>query len=170
MKRRGIQLLALIGVVALVALAAGCQKRAAAQERTAESLQIPGVTSAVRDIYDNYAAAAVAGDADRWIALWDEAGVQLPPNEPIVVGRDAIEARARDNIGPGQVSEFNIQIHDVHTDGNLAVARGVYTVTMTEAAGGGQVDGKYLTVFRKQSDGSWKIFRDCFNSNLPVGE
>lgn len=28
--------------------------------------------------------------------------------------------------------------------------------------------GKYLTVFRKQADGSWKIFRDCFNLDVPA--
>jgi ketosteroid isomerase-like protein len=28
-------------------------------------------------------------------------------------------------------------------------------------------DGKFLTVFKRQPDGSWKIYRDCFNSNVP---
>ena len=27
------------------------------------------------------------------------------------------------------------------------------------------VDGKYLTIFKRQPDGSWKAYRDCFNSN-----
>jgi ketosteroid isomerase-like protein len=30
-----------------------------------------------------------------------------------------------------------------------------------------RVDGKFLTIFKKQSDGSCKIYRDCFNSNTP---
>jgi ketosteroid isomerase-like protein len=28
--------------------------------------------------------------------------------------------------------------------------------------------GKYLEVFRKQADGSWKNARDAFSSNLPA--
>jgi ketosteroid isomerase-like protein len=40
---------------------------------------------------------------------------------------------------------------------------------MKPQAGGPEaaINGKYLTVFKKQSDGSWKIYRDCFNSNTP---
>jgi ketosteroid isomerase-like protein len=29
------------------------------------------------------------------------------------------------------------------------------------------VDGKYLTIYKKQADGSWKISHDCYNSNVP---
>jgi ketosteroid isomerase-like protein len=28
-------------------------------------------------------------------------------------------------------------------------------------------DGKFLTIFKRQSDGSWKIHRDIYNSNVP---
>lgn len=27
------------------------------------------------------------------------------------------------------------------------------------------VDGKYMSIFQKQSDGSWKLYQDIFNSN-----
>jgi ketosteroid isomerase-like protein len=30
--------------------------------------------------------------------------------------------------------------------------------------------GKYLTVWKHQADGSWKIIRDIDNSDLPVGK
>jgi len=29
--------------------------------------------------------------------------------------------------------------------------------------------GKYLTVWKKQADGSWKVIEDMFNSDLPPG-
>jgi ketosteroid isomerase-like protein len=28
--------------------------------------------------------------------------------------------------------------------------------------------GKYLEVYKKQSDGTWKVIRDMFNSDLPL--
>jgi ketosteroid isomerase-like protein len=41
--------------------------------------------------------------------------------------------------------------------------------TFVPRSGGGELkgDGKYETIFKRQADGTWKIFRDCFNSNLP---
>jgi ketosteroid isomerase-like protein len=28
--------------------------------------------------------------------------------------------------------------------------------------------GKYMTVWRKQADGSWKVVADMFNTNMPM--
>jgi ketosteroid isomerase-like protein len=28
--------------------------------------------------------------------------------------------------------------------------------------------GKYIEIWRKQSDGTWKLVRDIFNSDLPL--
>ena len=56
---------------------------------------------------------------------------------------------------------------EVRVAGDWAFARGNYSVTLTPRQGGDvvTVDGKYLTVFQLQADGSWKIHRDIFNSN-----
>lgn len=42
-----------------------------------------------------------------------------------------------------------------------AYACGTYTVD----AGGKHLEGKFLTIFRREGDGSWRIFRDIFNPN-----
>ncbi|MHC4533430.1 MAG: YybH family protein, partial [Planctomycetota bacterium] len=54
-------------------------------------------------------------------------------------------------------------------DGDLGYAWGNYTLSLIPKAGGdtAYVDGKYLTVSKRQADGSWKISHDCFNSNVP---
>jgi len=53
----------------------------------------------------------------------------------------------------------------------LGLTRCTYTLTMTPKAGGETInampDGKALTLLERQSDGSWKIVYDCFNSNVP---
>jgi ketosteroid isomerase-like protein len=58
---------------------------------------------------------------------------------------------------------------EVVVAGPWAYSRGLYTQDLTSKATGNvaHVDGKFLTIFRKQPDGSWKIYRDCFNSNVP---
>ena len=40
---------------------------------------------------------------------------------------------------------------------------------MNDAAGNSTRDrGKYLTVWRKQADGTWKSIADMFNSDVPM--
>jgi ketosteroid isomerase-like protein len=53
--------------------------------------------------------------------------------------------------------------------GGYGLARGIYTWTWTPKDGGAKADydGKFMTLFKKQANGSWKIYRDSFNSNLP---
>jgi ketosteroid isomerase-like protein len=58
---------------------------------------------------------------------------------------------------------------EAKVSGNLGFARCTYTLSMVPKAGGETIeyDGKALTILEKQADGSWKIARDCFNSNVP---
>jgi ketosteroid isomerase-like protein len=58
---------------------------------------------------------------------------------------------------------------EARVSGDLGLLRGTYTLSMVPKVGGEttEFDGKYLTVFERQADGSWKIARDIFNSNVP---
>ncbi len=55
--------------------------------------------------------------------------------------------------------------------GDFGFARGTYSALMVPKAGEEPVavDGKYLTIFKRQADGTWKIYRDAFNSNTAPG-
>ncbi|MBE3064794.1 MAG: hypothetical protein IMZ69_07215, partial [Spirochaetes bacterium] len=58
---------------------------------------------------------------------------------------------------------------EIIVTGPWAYSRGVYTQDLKNKSSGQvvHVDGKFLTIFKLQQDSSWKIFRDCFNSNVP---
>ena len=53
--------------------------------------------------------------------------------------------------------------------GDWAYIRGTYKATLQPKQGGEPVliDGKYMSILAKQPDGSWKLHRDAFNSNVP---
>jgi len=54
--------------------------------------------------------------------------------------------------------------------GDFGLTRCKYTLKMTPKAGGETInampEGKALTLYERQSDGSWKIAFDCFNSSV----
>jgi uncharacterized protein (TIGR02246 family) len=130
---------------------------------------VNAVTDAVNAIWDEYEASLSAGDVDRWVELWTDAGIQLPPGEPPVVGKEAIRARNKAALTDLFDIEMSITNEEVQVGGEWAVARGAYTATLTPKAGGDDVlvDGKYMTLLQRQADGTWKIYRDIFNSNVP---
>ena len=173
MKNKTVIITAIVWVAlfALVFDAAGREARGVTMD---EAMDRPLVTStdeaAIRAIFDRYARCFADGDAEAWIALWDPEGVQLPPGCPMCVGRDAIWAANSGGIKDKSVIwSMNISTQEVISfpKEGYALARGVYDWTRTPKAGGEttKYDGKFMTIFRRQDDGSWLIFRDSFNSN-----
>jgi ketosteroid isomerase-like protein len=51
--------------------------------------------------------------------------------------------------------------------GDMVYSQGTYTMTMTNPKTKEPITdkGKYLTVYTKQADGSWKVVADTFNSD-----
>jgi len=127
--------------------------------------------TAIKEIGNQYAVACNTGDFDLWISLWADDGVQMPPGTPARIGKEQI----REGMKPlFDQMNLDITIHsidDVKVYGDLGLSRGTYTLKMTPKAGGETInampDGKALTLFERQSNGSWKIVYDCFNSNVP---
>jgi uncharacterized protein (TIGR02246 family) len=125
----------------------------------------------VNAIWKEYTASLNAGDVERWAALWSEEGVQLPPDEPAVVGKQGIRDRMRAGLDRFTF-DMAIANEETRAAGDLAFARGTYKATLTPKQGGKQVpiDGKFMTILVRQPDGGWKIYRDIFNSNVPPGK
>jgi len=124
--------------------------------------------AAVQSIFDTYSAANIAGDTDRYISLWNENGIKMGPNKPAVHGRSAIEKLKRKGAQKWNYESQSIKVEETQVAGDWGFARGTYTATLTPKVGGEtrKVNGKYLTIFKRQTDGSWKIYRDCYNSNV----
>jgi uncharacterized protein (TIGR02246 family) len=127
--------------------------------------------TAIKEIGNQYAVACNTGDFDLWISLWADDGVQMPPGTPARIGKEQI----REGMKPlFDQMNLDITIHsmdDVKVYGDFGLSRGTYTLKMTPKAGGETInampDGKALTLYERQSDGSWKVVYDCFNSNVP---
>jgi ketosteroid isomerase-like protein len=90
-------------------------------------------------------------------------------NEPAKRGREAARKGFASMFVPGTVKEFDLKTDDVAVGGDLAVETGAYEMTL-QPKGAKEVKdkGKYITVWKRQPDGSWKIVRDRVNSDLPM--
>ena len=130
----------------------------------ADSAAIAGVTSRL-------AAAARAGNWDAWGAEYVADPVRFPPNAPALVGKTAADAF---NHASPKFSAFDGTVTFVTGKGDMAVASGNYNVSVPagkDAAGKATPavndEGKFMQLLTKQDDGTWKIARDIWNSNLP---
>ena len=126
--------------------------------------------AAIEAAMNQYASACNAMDVGRYMSLWDDNGIQMPPEALAVIGKEKIREQMR-----ARFEEFNWKMAidnnmDIHVSGDLGFSRVLYTLTLTPGAEGDAIyiDGKALTVWKRQADGSWKLFRDCFNSNTPA--
>jgi len=126
--------------------------------------------AAIEDVLNQYAVAANTGDFELWLSLHADDVVKIGPDAPAIFGRDALRANkeaAWDNF----TLEMALYPEEAQVSGDLGFARGTYTLSITPKAGGETIivmpDGKYLTICKRQADGSWKISHDCYNSNVP---
>lgn len=96
----------------------------------------------------------------------DDATVMLP-NEPAIKGMDAIKAVMTPMMQDPNFS-LSFTTDKVEVSGILAYTQGAVSFKSTGRDGKPLADtGKYLTVWKKQADGSWKAIEDIFNSDLP---
>ncbi|MGC1685069.1 MAG: DUF4440 domain-containing protein [Candidatus Acidiferrales bacterium] len=113
--------------------------------------------------------AYVARDIEKALSFCDERGSMLMPNAPIVTGKAAIRKLLAVHLAPQspQVT-WRPDAADVARSCDLGYTRGSYKMSFKNAAGKTVSDkGKYLIVWKRQSDGSWKVLFDISNSDLP---
>ena len=124
---------------------------------------------AIGDVLRRYAAMVNSGDLESWMALWAAHGCQMPPDATARVGVEAI----REGMEPlfDQLDfEFDLaSIEEATIFGDLGLTRCNYSLWATPKEGGDtfavMADGKALTLYERQTDASWRIVYDSFNSN-----
>jgi uncharacterized protein (TIGR02246 family) len=123
----------------------------------------PGIAK-VRSAYE---AATAAGDAAKIASLYTEDGIEMPPNEPMLKGRAAIEAWNK-KFFASATAKSTIKTMDTHVAGSLAYDAGTYKQSIKFKTGQAIEDaGKYVVILKKDAAGAWKLAYVCYNSDLP---
>ncbi len=158
----------LILVAAFALSLTSVASRAAAQEVASGVLSDEDV-AAIANTIDTFVRANLAGDWAAAAALFTEDAVRMPPNEPVIEGRAAIEA-AMAQIE--SFTDFTATPLEIDGRGGLGYSRISFSITFTIPDMPEPVSdtGKVIVIWRKQADGSWLIAADIWNSDLPLPE
>jgi len=124
--------------------------------------------AAIDAFNQRYLKAINDGDADTLIALTAPDHMMMIPNQPVLAGKDKLDAASR-----RMAEQFNIhetwQPLETVIDGRLAYQRGTFSTTVAPKSGGPgrTTEGKFLRIYRRQDDGSWTMVIDSFSSDRP---
>lgn len=131
----------------------------------------PSPEEAIRAADQQWLSVFAAKDLERSVAFCAEDGSVLAPSAPIATGKEAIG-----KLFSGFFALPNLKISwrpvkaQVAKSGELCYTSGAYQMSFNDQSGKVVSDkGKYVTVWKKQGDGSWKVVLDIFNSDMPAG-
>jgi ketosteroid isomerase-like protein len=147
--------------VALLSLALVITSSAADTRATEQNL---------RDLDDQWSAAAGAKDLEKTVSFYSEDAIVMPPNASAATTKEAIRKVWQDLLAsPGLVISWKTTKIEVAKSGDLACLSGTYELTMNDPSGKPINDrGKYVEVWEKHADGKWKCGTDIWNSDLPA--
>jgi len=159
---------------ALAAAILGCQRTGDTPERMAaasatETAAAKTVLDSLKVVYSRWIA---GGQADSIASMFTPDGQQLPPNEPVAAGREAIRARQA-RLASWGPSTLQVRADELVVSGPLAVERGTLIITFTPGpnAPKGMTaftdTAKYLVHFHNV-DGHWLLADAAWSSNLPL--
>ena len=111
------------------------------------------------------AAAAEGKDVEKVVAFWTDDAKVVPAGAPVVSGKAAIrEFVSRSFATPGFHISWKTLDAEVSADGTMGYTTAESTITMPGPDGSLVTEtGRGITVWRRQSDGSWKCVYDTWN-------
>lgn len=117
-----------------------------------------------------FAADVEKAGTDAWVSWFAEEGAQIQPGMGEVSGHDAIRELMVGLDDPNLSLTWEPLRADIAASGDLGWTTGTYVSESTDAEGNvSRGQGRYVTIWRKQADGSWKVVMDLGNPTSAPG-
>lgn len=156
--------------VLVLGFAAGCsmqqgvkdggaeREREAQQSRAADEAAIRAASAA-------WSQAAQAKDLDKSVSFYADDAIEFVDKGPLAKGKENIRGSWKTLLAmPGPGLSFAPTTVEVAKSGDMAYEYGLYDMITTDKKGKTNDEkGKYVTVWKKQADGSWKVALDIDN-------
>jgi uncharacterized protein (TIGR02246 family) len=117
---------------------------------------------AIRQANAELVTAVKAHDLEKVLALYAENSAFMPPNAPLLRGKEPLKAYYDGLFTKG--AELQMDVEEVAGSGPLGYEAGSYTVTYP--ADGSRDRGKYLRLLRNVN-GEWRVEKTIWSSDLP---
>ncbi len=122
--------------------------------------------AAIKELYKQATLACSTGDIELYLSIFTEDAVVMPPGYPAAMGKEELRPMIEGLFGLFDL-ELPYTVEEVEVIGDRAFVRSSWLYSMTPKEEGETTTnpGKQLDNLKRQSDGSWKIYIQCYNYN-----
>jgi len=153
----------LAAVTLICVLIAACTKPA--EPVSTSTFDLEKAKAGINEANQKFMAGVSSGDSVGVAALYHSQGSISPSNSDAVSGADKISSF----FGGASRAGFAVKLQTSDVWGNADVVVEEGTFELTDKNGGHLDHGKYIVLW-KEENGQWKLYRDIWNSNMPMSQ
>lgn len=128
------------------------------------AVEFKGEAKVLAQLDDDWSASSVQRDLDRLISFYATDGVAFPPGDSVAHGTAALRKVWEGIKDPNYSISWRATNAEIAAGGDLGFTSGTFDESNKGADGKvTHAAGKFLCVWKKQSNGEWKAIRDMWN-------
>jgi ketosteroid isomerase-like protein len=151
-------------LVALILVTTSCKKETEATTEVKPTFNLDEAKTAIETAGQTFVIAMNKGDSITLANCYTTDAKMMGPNEKAIVGRPAIQKVFSGWIKSGMPT-FTMKTIEIWGNEEMMAAEEEWAFSDKD----GKIldSGKSIELF-KMEDGKWRMFRDCYNSDLPI--
>lgn len=135
------------------------------------STQASKIDDPIFAIRQHFWNAVKARDLDQLVSVVTDDAVWMPPNDTSLYGPAEVRDWWKEYFEYFRITAITEPERELTISGEFAIEHTTYMISIAPVRGGTRIrdDGRMLTIWKPQPDGSWKMWRAIWNSIKPVG-
>jgi ketosteroid isomerase-like protein len=170
-KKKGSKAGVVIALLCVAGLAAGGAYWVKTHNKPAAVTTAQDPVAAVKAADLQWSKAAQTHDMTALFTFYADDATVLPANAELLTNKPSVQKYWSEKLTKGVDVSWTPMYLEASSAGDMVYVVGSYTMT-SKPVGKGKASsdhGKYMSIWKKQADGSWKAEADTWNSDLPAG-